>query len=113
MAIIQTQFPPKALKVFVERPNDATYEDAKAALLLAYKVVPEVHRKKFRTQYKSEKDTCADHAYNLNTLLKIWATSLLAYNNLERQREIILLERFYESLSDDYVYGLWIKIHKH
>ena len=55
LAIIQTQFSPKALKVFVELPNDATYEDAKAALLLAYKVVPEVHRKKFRTQYKSEK----------------------------------------------------------
>ena len=46
LAIIQTQFSPKALKVFVELPNDATYEDAKAALLLAYKVVPEVHRKK-------------------------------------------------------------------
>ena len=40
LAIIQTQFSPKALKVFVELPNDATYEDAKAALLLAYKVVP-------------------------------------------------------------------------
>ena len=26
---------------------------------------------------------------------------MLAYNNLERLREIILLERFYESLSDD------------
>ena len=70
LAIIQTQFSPKALKVFVELPNDGTYEDAKAALLLAYKVVPEVLRKKFRTQYKSEKDTYADHAYNLNTLLK-------------------------------------------
>ena len=57
LAIIQTQFSPKALKVFVELPNDATYEDAKAALLLASKVVPEVHRNKFRTQYKSEKDT--------------------------------------------------------
>ena len=70
LTIIQTQFSSKALKVFVELPNDATYEYAKAALLLAYKVVPEVHRKKFRTQCKSEKDTYADHAYNLNTLFK-------------------------------------------
>ena len=57
LAIIQTQFSPKALKVFVELLNNAIYQDAKAALLLVYKVVPEVHRKKFRTQYKSEKDT--------------------------------------------------------
>ena len=49
LAIIQNAILPKALKVFVELPNDATYEDAKAALLLACKVVPEVHRKKFRT----------------------------------------------------------------
>ena len=89
------------VKVFVELPNDTTYEDAKAALLLAYKVIAEVHRNKFRTQYNSEKDTYADHAYHLNTLFKKWATSLLAYNNLERLRKIILLERFYESLSDD------------
>ena len=58
LAIIQTQFSPKALKVFVELPDDATYEDAKASLLLAYKVIPEVHRKKFRTQYKSERHLC-------------------------------------------------------
>ena len=101
LAIIQTQFSPKALKVFVELPNDDTYEDTKAALLLAYKVVPEVEIKKFRTQCKSEKDTYADHAYNLNTLFKKWATSLHEYNNLERLREIILLDRFYESVSDD------------
>ena len=45
LTIIQTQLSPKTLKVFVELPNDATYENAKAALLLANKVVQEVHRK--------------------------------------------------------------------
>ena len=92
--------------------NDATYEDAKAALLLAYKVVPKVHRKKFRTQYKSEKKTYAGHAYNLNTLFKKWATSLHAYNNLQRLREIILLQDSTNLCLIIYECGRWIKIHR-
>ena len=68
VAIIQTQFSPKAQKVFLVLPNRVTYAQLKEVLLRAYEVIPEVHRQKFRSHLKSEKETFSDHAYNLNVL---------------------------------------------
>ena len=46
VAIVQTQFSPKAQKVYLALPNGTKYEKIKEAMLGAYEVIPEVHRKK-------------------------------------------------------------------
>ena len=54
--------------MFNEFPTDITYEEAKEKLLLAYYVVHETYRKKFRSQTKSNDQTFSEHAFNINTL---------------------------------------------
>ena len=55
LAIIQPHFSTKAQKEFLNLAADITYNDAKEQLLLAYEIVPEWHRKIFRTQEKVTK----------------------------------------------------------
>ena len=47
--------PQSTHKIFVELPNETAYEKAKLALLLAYEVVPEVHRKSSKHNTKMTK----------------------------------------------------------
>ena len=57
--------------------------------------------KKFRTQGKSDKETFSDHAYNLTNLFDRWIKGQDAYENIDRLKEIILLERFYDTVSEE------------
>ena len=91
-AIIQPHFSTKAQKVFLNLAADITYNDAKKQLLLAYEIVPEWHRKKFRPQRKSDKETFSDHAYNLTNLFDRWIKGQDAYENIDHLKEIIRLE---------------------
>ena len=101
IAIIQTQFSPKAQKVFLDLPNRETYAQLKEALLRAYEVIPEVHRQKFHSHLKSEKETFSDHAYNLNVLFTKWLTGLNCFTNIDRLTQVLLLERFFETLPEN------------
>ena len=96
LAIIKPHFYTKAQKVFLNLSADIAYNDAKEQLLLAYEIVPEWHRNKFRTQGKSDKETFSDHAYNLTNLF-----DRRKYENIDRLKEIILLERFYNTVSEE------------
>ena len=100
VAIIQTQFSPKAQKVFLALPNRVTYEQLKEALLRAHEVIPEAHSQKFRNHLKSEKETFSDHAYNLNVLFTKWVTGLNCFSNLDRLKQVLLLERLFETLPE-------------
>ena len=101
MAIIQPHFSTKAQQVLLNLAADITYTDAKEQLLLAYEIVPEWYRKQCRTQGKSDKKTCSDHAYNLTNLFDRWIKGQDAYENIDRLKEIIMLERFYDTVSEE------------
>ena len=62
VAIIQTQFSPKAQQVLLALSNRVTYAHLKEALLRSYEAIPQVHRHKFRSHLKSDKETFSDHA---------------------------------------------------
>ena len=62
--------------------------------------MPEWHRKKFRTEGKIDKETFSDQAYNLTNLFDRWIKGQDAYENIDHLNEIILLERFYDTVSE-------------
>ena len=50
---MQQNFSTKAHKVFLSLPVGTAYDALKEQLLLAYDIVPEWHRTKFRSQQKN------------------------------------------------------------
>lgn len=102
-AILQAQLTGKALKVFSELSNEDAedYNTLKAALLTAYAVVPEVYRKRFRkiTRYNSE--TFSDFAFRLSTQFKRWLEGENVYTDIEKLREVLLIEQFRECLDQE------------
>ena len=107
-AILQTQLSGKALKVFSELSERecASYDVLKKALLVAYELCPEVYRKRFRSFVKVNTDTYADFAFKLNNVFKRWLEGTKAYNDIEKLRQTLLLEQFFQALPDDL--KLWI-----
>ena len=67
-------------------------------MLRAYEVIPEVHRQKFRSHLKSKKDTFSVHACKFNVLFTKWLTGLNCFTNIDRKKQVLLLERFFETL---------------
>jgi len=65
------------LKVFTELSIEecCDYSTLKAALLDAYSVVPEIHRKRFCTLTKSHAETYSEFAFCLNTQFTRWIES--------------------------------------
>ena len=76
------------------------------ALLRAYKVIPEVYRQKVRSHLKSDKEPFSDHVYNLNVLFTKWLSGLNCFTNLDRLKQVILLERFFDTLPENI--KLWL-----
>ena len=95
-AVLQAHLTGKALKVFTELSTAECqdYPTLKKALLAAYAVVPEVYRKRFRSLNKSHSETYSEFAFRLSTLFKRWAESEKAYDNINKLRELILMEQF-------------------
>ena len=60
-----------------------------------------LHRKKFRTQEKSDKEIFSADAYNLTNLFDRWIKDQVAYENIDRLKEMMLLERFYDTVSEE------------
>ena len=71
---------------------DITDNEAKDQLLLSYEIVPEWYQKKCRTQGKGDNETFRDHAYNLINLFERWIKGQDAHENIDRLKEIVLLE---------------------
>ena len=106
VTIIQTQFSSKAQNFFLALANRVTYAQLKEALLRACELIAEVDRQKFRSYLKSEKETFSDHAYNLNVLFTKWLTGLNCFSNLDRLKQILLLERFFDAVPENL--KLWL-----
>lgn len=102
-AILQAHLTGKALKVFTELTTEQcrNYDTLKAALLISYAVVPEVHRKRFRTMRKQYSETYSEFAFRLTQSFTRWLEGEEAYNGINRMREIIKLEQFRENLDAD------------
>ena len=62
-------FSTKERKVFLSLPVGTHYDVLNEQLLLAYDIVPEWHRKSFRSQQKNYKETFSDHATTLPRFL--------------------------------------------
>ena len=110
-AILQAHLTGKALKVFTELSTEdcKDYNILKAALLSAYEVVPEVYRRRFRGLTKLPVDTYSEYAFKLTTIFRRWTESEKAYSDIERLRELMLLEQFQSNLIMSYVFGSLIK----
>lgn len=102
-AILQAHLTGKALKVFSELSavQCQHYETLKAALLLSYAVVPEVHRKKFRSARKYHNETYSEFAFRLSQSFKRWLEGEKAYDSVVDMREQFKLEQFKECLDSD------------
>ena len=102
-AILQAHLTGKALKVFTELSTDdcKDYDTLKAALLSAYAVVSEVYRRRFRGLTKNQSDIFSEFAFKLTTQFRRWAESEKAYDDIQKLRELILMEQFIETLDSE------------
>lgn len=107
-AILQAHLTGKALKVFTELSLEQCkiYQTLKAALLTAYAIVPEVHRKRFRTLSKLGSETFSEFAFRLSTQFKRWSEGEGSYSDVVKLREMIQLEQFREALDPELV--IWL-----
>ena len=78
----------------------------KDALLTAYAIVPEVHRKRFRTLSKLGSETFSEFAFRLSTQFKRWAEGEGSYTDIVKLRELIQFEQFREALDPELV--IWL-----
>lgn len=101
--ILQAHLSGKALKVFTELTTEQSrdYHTLKEALLLSYAVVPEVHRKRFRSMRKQYNETYSEFAFRLTQSFKRWLEGEASYTEISRMRETIKLEQFRENLDSD------------
>ena len=107
-AILQTQLTGKGLKVFSEMSEQdcCDYDKLKQALLISYELCSEVYRKRFRTFRKLPTDTYADFAFKLSNVFKRWLDGNQSYDEVEKLRQAMLLEQFFECLPDEM--RLWL-----
>ena len=68
--------------------------------------MPEFYRKNFRNFSKRVYETYSDFAVVLNTQFKRWVSGLKAYDNVEKLRQVMLIEQFVEKLPADI--RLWL-----
>ena len=102
-AVLQAHLTGKALKVFTELSvkECQDYKTLKAALLTAYSVVPEVYRKRFRGITMNRQETFSEFAFRLSTQFKRWLESEKAYTDINRLRELFLMEQFQNCIDAD------------
>ena len=77
------------------------YEVVKAAVLKAYKLVPEAYRQKFRITTKRANQSYVKFAREKETLFNRWCSSKEIDNNYEKFRQLLLIEEFMKCLPDE------------
>ena len=94
--MLQSVFVGKAQKVCselsIEQSSD--YEEVKALVLTAYKLVPESYRQKFRNWKRKQGQTYVDYSKEKELGFDRWYHSLGEEKSFGRLREVILLEEF-------------------
>ena len=68
---------------------------------MAYAVVPEVYRKRFRNLNKHHSETFSEFAFRLGVQFRRWLESEGAYDNVEKLQELFQLEQFNTCLDSD------------
>ena len=107
-AILHAHLSGEALNVL----NELSIEDCqdygklKAAILTAYAVVPEVHRKTFRGLAKATGETHSEFAFKVATQFRKWTESENAYSDVVALRELIQSEKFLSDL--DHELRVWL-----
>ena len=102
-AILHPLLTGKAQQAFDKLTIDeiGNYDMLKRMILQAYELVPEAYRKRFRTCTKRPMDNYTDFAQFLEQSLLKWLNSILNNMNYDRLLQVILLEQFYDRVSDD------------
>jgi len=93
----------KAQKVFADLSVDAclNYDTLKAALLLACELVPEIHRRRFRTLNKFGNETYSNFAFRLALPFNSWMDGEEASADINRLKEVVKLEQFTNCLKTE------------
>ncbi len=81
------------------------YDAIKAAVLRAYELEPEAHRQKFRSHYKTAKQTYVEFAREKRTIFEKWCFSN-RLTTLEHLQELVLLEEFKNCVPESVVVHL-------
>jgi len=112
VAILQTQLKGKCLRVVTElsETDGQDYDILKKALVTAFEICPEQHRKKFRTLVKSTGETFAEWSFKLSACFKRWLVGIDAFDVIERLRETMLMEQFLTGVPNEVM--LWLKDQK-
>ena len=79
--------------------DSIVYVKVKAAVLRAYKLVPEAYRQKFRAYRKSSTQTYVEFARDKGNLFDHWLTSC-GVTDFASLRELLLVEEFKKSLPE-------------
>ena len=98
--LLQSVLVGKAQEVYSAFPVDkcADYDLVKAAILKAYELVPEAYRQTFRDLQKKETETYVEFAYEKKILFDKWCRSRKIEEDVEKLRQLILLEEFKGSM---------------
>jgi len=102
-AVLQAHLTGKALKVFTELTVQQCqdYPTLKAALLTVYSVVPEVYLKRFRGISINRHETFSEFAFRLTTQFKRWLESEEASSDINRLKELFVMEQFQTCIEAD------------
>lgn len=97
--LVQTSFVGKAQEAYatLDPVNSTDYTQVKQAVLLAYEVVPEFHRQRFRSLRRKAGESYLDLVRHQEAAFERWVkgAEVFTYNEL---KELILLEQFKNSL---------------
>ena len=77
------------------------YEAVKEAVLLAYKLVPEAYRQKFRAYRRSSEQSYVEFQREKEILVDRWVRSLKVDLTYESLRELVLMEEFKKAIPPD------------
>ena len=86
----------KAKEVYSALSTDdsAQHKVVKTAILRAYELVPEAYRQELQNTVKSDNQTHAEFARQMQTLFERWCTSKEINDNFEKLQQVILVEEF-------------------
>ena len=85
----------------------SNFDKLKERILTTYELCSDVYRTRFRTFVKRPQETYTEFSQNMFVNFKRWLTSVNAFDDIERLKQEFMLERLYETISNEM--KLWCK----
>ena len=101
--LLQSVIIGKAREIYTQLTveQSSSYDTVKELILKAYELVPEAYRQKFRNCKKENEQTYVEFARTKEQLFDRWCSSKKIGSNLEKLRQLMLVEEFKRCINSD------------